>query len=426
MGTEMGGRFASKCGPAATVSRGAPADSLFSERKRLGRQRESARRRLSLLPEEEVVGVEVWFRPLRATESLLSYLEALQDDRFSSCAFRGFGQVQTGAAGMACRQGQALHAAHDDADAQSAFKSAIDAKPASACGSQGLQAVDAKSFWDEVTTLTGRIGDLAGAIALAVVIVACAVGVVKALRNRMRQLAPQLQIKAFDDTGVDAKLGPGFAELLRSDLIVPASFGPQIDIVTGEAASPGALDALADALPDAAKPVSGVLGAVRALGARKQATLSGALHPSGELGFGVSVAIASTTSYNASDDLWTKDFPIDWGTDETSVLQRLAAPAAGYSRHAYTDHYFTGARAGPQRNEFHRVMGSDALAFALFRGAQDRAAVGDIENATTLCTAALDRAGDFALGLALRGELLGMTGEQDEAIATLTAALERL
>ena len=355
-----------------------------------------------------------------------SYVEALERD--PSCATSGFRQLQLRAAGIACRQGQALHGADDDADAKTAFKTAIDGKPDSKCGIDGLAGVDTEDFWDGVARWTARILGVVGAIALGILLLALAWFSVKAAWTRMRRPAPQLQIKAFDDTALNAKLGPSFAELLRSDLIAPASFGPQIDIVTGEAAGVDALDALSDALPDTAKPLTGLLAAVRTLEARKQATLSGALHPSGELGFGVSVAMASATAYNVSDDLWTTQFPLVWRTEEASIVQGLAAPAAGYTRHAYTHQYVSSRRfqRRKHRGEFHQVMGSDPFAFALFRTAQDRAAVGDTENALALCEAGLDRAGDFALGLALRGELLGITGDEDQSILVLTAAFNKL
>ncbi len=307
-----------------------------------------------------------------------------------------------------CVRGDTLRKHHDDAEAKAAYFEALGKKATFTCADAGLEKLDTNSFWDELTTWLARIAALAGAVALAGVLL----GILYFLLKAANRGAPQIQIKAFDDSGLELKLGAGFAELVRSDLIAPAAYGPQIDIVTGEAAGTDALDALAAALPDVAKPAAGLLAAARTLSEPKVLTLGGALHPKGFQGFGVSVGMAGAVSYSASCDLWGDDLRIADSDDAADAVHAMAAPAAGYARHVYTEQ----TKRDP-------VMGSDPYAFALFRAAQERMAGGEHEQAAALSESALERDSEFTLASGLLGQAYVALGRFDEAIPRLVRAI---
>jgi hypothetical protein len=296
----------------------------------------------------------------------------------------------------------------DDDEAKAAYVDALTKQATFACGSEGLKKLAAKDVWSQATLWIGRVGTVYGALALAIV----ALATVFFLGKAARRGPPQLQIKAFDDTGLDPHMGPGFAELVRTDLLDPASYGPQIDVVTGEAAASTALDALAGALPDAAKPAAGFLSAAQALSRPRLLTLTGALHPQAYHGFGVTVGMAGASSYSASGDLWGDALQIPVGDDAANAVQRMAAPAAGYARHVYSS-----------QTDHDPVMGRDPYAFAQFRAAQESHVDGHYDEALALCNSALDRDDTCALARGLRGQIYAQQGKLDEAVTDLDDAI---
>lgn len=322
------------------------------------------------------------------------------------------------AAQTPCDQAKVLADAGRTAEAVKVYAKALQSPATFACAKQGLTELkpkdESQSAWDWMETATKHLGT-----ALAFLALLAAIGVAvwlawKASGARQSDEPPRPRVK-IDDFGSD-DYGPGFSQLMRTELVESAWGDDRIDVITGQDVGKGALDALTSALPDSAKPLGAALTFLDSLSARPVLTISGSLYKPTALGGGASMLIADGADAIHATDLWAVDLGLDPAGDEAETMRRISIPAAAFIRHVYTN------RQGPEP-----LMGSSAYGWALFRMAQSWHREGKYDNAKRLCESALQRDERNVLAEGLLGQILAqMPGNDALALEHLDAAIAAL
>jgi tetratricopeptide (TPR) repeat protein len=347
-----------------------------------------------------------------------AYLEDLKAQASVDCGKRQLEQLRKAKA--LCATGAALAAAGQEDKAKEAYVEALKTEPESACAAAGAKPAEKESgWWSWMATAAKDVVGVLGFVLLGLALIAVAVWVLVMLqargkRSRRRRparwvLAPSLEVKALDDTGVEKSRGPAIASLIRSR-VTPRSSGG-IDVVTGHSAFGEALKPLSDISSEAKAAVS-VVSFLLGLLPRRNYEATGALQAKGEHGLGISVELTNDSRQLGSTTLWGSEFAVADDDDEAKAFQRLSVPAA-----AWLDHQI--ATALEAADDLPR----DPRGWALFKAASVSLEEGSFTDAGMLADAALtiDPANIWAM--AVLGTALMMEDEFAEALEQLTQAL---
>jgi len=326
-----------------------------------------------------------------------------------------------------CATAAALQGADRDAEALTAYEAVLKTSPASTCAQNGVRDLD-EGFLDDpggsaqsVLAWLGLIALLLGGVGVAVALVLVPITRIPGLRD----LWPASQIRAlrvgiepFDDTGAPAHQGPGMAALVRSKI---ASFGDgsrALTMIDSQAAIEETVWTKVGAINDQAKAVSALLGALGALYPRRHFQVTGALHPEGAAGPGLSVSLRKGEKLATATTLWAEQFGLAAGDDDAAKIervQRLAVPAAAWISHTAA----TAAGETPGGS-------SDPISWALFKTGIEWENDGNIAKATNAYEAAIGIDRENWGALANLGSLEDEEGNYEAAIPHLQAALRIL
>jgi tetratricopeptide (TPR) repeat protein len=143
-----------------------------------------------------------------------------------------------------------------------------------------------------------------------------------------KRLAPTLVVKSLDDTGLDKKVGPAIATLIRDQVKPTVSGGARV--VTGHATIGDSLKPLGE-ISDEAKAAMGIITFLLSALPTREYEATGTLQVKGDGGYGISVETTKGSERIDSTTLWSKEFEAP-ETDE-SALQFLSIPAAAWVDH---------------------------------------------------------------------------------------------
>jgi tetratricopeptide (TPR) repeat protein len=321
-----------------------------------------------------------------------------------------------------CARAEALAAADQKAKAEEAFDKVLEADPKQICASAGLAALQPdQDWWEWTATAVKDAATVLGAIALAFVILLLTILIVLQIATRVkpwkrhwpanRILRPSIEVKALDDTGLDKKLGPQVASLIR-ERVTPRREGG-IDLVTGHVALSETLKPLSEASSET-KAAFSVFSALEAMLPRRNFEVSGALQQKGPKGRGISIELTNSKRNVGQASFWEHEFVAP--DEEVEAYQRLSVPAAAWIDHALA--------TAVEDDDL--LLSSSPHSWALFKAGAARQSEGDVATARVLYEAALENDPDNAGARANLGVSYMRSREYERAEKMLERALELL
>lgn len=248
------------------------------------------------------------------------------------------------AAATPCGGADALASAGESSPAKAVYSRLLLKNPQQACATQGLEALNKKSWSTNVRDWLGQVTAILALAALGFTIAFAAVGALFAaltylrpVRNWMRRrrilrklFRPRLAISIFDDGGAPAALGGGVTVLIREQLAElsgqqDADPNYTLDRLTATEDVAAVVGKLGDVAPQF-KSLSAVLTVIPQLARLPRYTLNGALQAAGQMGGGITAILDEQHAASEGSTLWSRASTTDAGT-----YHALAAGTAGWA-----------------------------------------------------------------------------------------------
>ncbi|MGN6556914.1 MAG: tetratricopeptide repeat protein [Solirubrobacterales bacterium] len=319
-----------------------------------------------------------------------------------------------------CAVAEALGDSGQKEKAKEAYVKVLEEHPEAKCAKQSLgSSPEGSEHWWEWMATAAK--DAVGVLGFLVVAAACIAFLLwlflsfqmrgKNTRRRWPArvlLRPSLEVKAFDDTGVEKHMGPAVASLVRGRVKSRDRGG--VDIVTGHTALSEALKPLSDISAEAGAAVA-VVSFLLATLPRRNYGAAGALQAKGEHGRGISIELNNDNRQLSATTLWGNEFEAP--DEDEKAFQRLSVPVA-----AWLDHRIA---TDLEKDD---DLPTDAQSWALFKAGVAWHEDGEFEKARSLYETALTI--DNVWAMANLGSIAMLDGDYPESFELLTEALTAL